>query len=94
MTPVLEFLLTSGQVIDVSHIVELKADYMLVSAFVDTRDCANTYHTYIRYMTIYRINVLSQPHDERPIGFTPPDLESVPAPEAPPARVKAKKKAK
>jgi hypothetical protein len=95
MTPVLEFLLTSGQVIDVAHIVELKPDYMLVSAFVDTRDCAKVYHAYIRYMTIYRINVLSQPYDERPIGFSARDLESVPAPVAPPAPVKgAKKKAR
>ncbi|MCC6463772.1 MAG: hypothetical protein IT463_00370 [Planctomycetes bacterium] len=68
-TPVLELLLTSGQVLDISHILELKSEYMLVSAFVDTRDCENTFQTFIRYQTIYRINVLSRPHDERPIGF-------------------------
>ncbi|MCZ7607074.1 MAG: hypothetical protein M5U25_13590 [Planctomycetota bacterium] len=60
-TPVLEIMLTSGQVLDISHIIELKQDYMLVSAFVDTRDCTNTYQAYIRYMTIYRINVLVRP---------------------------------
>ena len=69
VTPVLEIMLTSGQVLDVSHIVELKPEHMLVSAFRDGRDCADTFHSYIRYATIYRINVLSQPADERPIGF-------------------------
>lgn len=69
-TPVLELLLTSGQVLDVSHIVELTPDYMLVAVFRDTRTCEDVYNTYIRYLTIFRINVLSQPHEERPIGFT------------------------
>ena len=55
-TPILEVMLTSGQVLDISAIVELKQDYMLVSAFVDTRDCENTYQAYVRYQTIYRIN--------------------------------------
>ena len=36
--PVLEMLLTSGQVLDVSHIVDLQPDYMLVCAFTDVRD--------------------------------------------------------
>lgn len=71
LTPVLELMLTSGQVVDVAHIIELKQDYMLVCAFVDARDCANTYQAYIRYITIYRINVLTPPTTERPIGFTP-----------------------
>lgn len=68
-TPVLELLLTSGQVLDVSHILELKPDYMLVAVFRDTRTCEDTYNTYLRYLTIFRINVLSRPHEERPIGF-------------------------
>jgi hypothetical protein len=92
MTPVLEILLTSGQVIDVSHIIELSQDYMVVSAFVDTRDCSNTYHAYVRYVTIYRINVLSQPTGERPIGFTPQEPAGMAAREAPPARAKGAKK--
>lgn len=67
--PVLEIMLTSGQVLDVSHISELKDDYMLVSAFIDERDCADTYHTYIRYQTIYCINVLNKSRKERTMGF-------------------------
>lgn len=69
-TPVLELLLTSGQVLDVSNILELKPEYMLVSVFRDNRTCDDTYNTYIRYVTIFRINVLSQPHETRPIGFS------------------------
>jgi hypothetical protein len=92
MTPVMEIMLTSGQVIDISHIIELKEDYMLVCAFVDARDCAKTYHAYIRYITIYRINVLSQPREDRPIGFSNQEPAGVEAPEAPPARVKGEKK--
>jgi hypothetical protein len=69
-TPVLEIMLTSGQVIDVASIVELKQDYMLVNAFLDTRDCTKTYNTYVRYMTIYRLNVMTTPSDERAIGFS------------------------
>lgn len=68
-TPVLEIMLTSGQVLDVSNIVDLRDDYMLVCVFSDARDCSQTYHTYIRYLTIYRINVLTQSADVRPLGF-------------------------
>lgn len=75
-TPVLELLLTSGQVMDVSHILELKQEYMLVSVFRDERTCDDTYNTYVRYQTIYRINVLSKPNDERPIGF---QMQKLPA---------------
>lgn len=70
-TPILEILLSSGQVLDISQIVELKSDYMLASVFEDTRDCERTYQAYIRYITIYRINVLTQPLEERSIGFSP-----------------------
>ena len=66
--PVLEMLLTSGQVLDVSHIVDLQPDYMLVCAFTDVRDCSDTFHTYVRYQTIYSINVLTKAHNERSIG--------------------------
>lgn len=76
-TPVLELLLTSGQVMDVSHILELKPDYMLVSVFRDERTCEDTYNTYLRYQTIYRINVLSKPNDVRPIGFTMQKLPAI-----------------
>ncbi len=68
-TPVLEVMLTSGQVLDISHIEDLRDDYMLVSVFTDIRDCSQTYHAYVRYLTIYRINVLTEPRDERPLGF-------------------------
>lgn len=93
-TPVLEIMLTSGHVLDIAHIIELKSDYMLVSAYVDNRDCEYTYNAYIRYITVYRINVLTRPTDERPIGFTnrepqldvedrlqlPPSPREIPAP--------------
>jgi len=71
MTPVLELMLTSGQVVDVAHIIELKQDYMLVAAFIDSRDCSQVFQAYIRYITIYRINVLNEPRAVRPIGFEP-----------------------
>lgn len=84
-TPILEVQLTTGQVIDVSHIEELKPDYMLVSAFLDSRDCERTFQTYIRYVTIYRINMSTRPVEERAIGFTPHE------PAAEEETVKAKK---
>jgi hypothetical protein len=67
--PVLELLLTSGQVLDVSHIVDLKEDYMLLCAFTDVRDCSETYHTYVRYQTIFGINVLTKSSSGRSMGF-------------------------
>lgn len=76
-TPILELLLTSGQVLDVSHILELKPDYMLVNVFRDERTCEDTYNTYLRYQTIFRINVLTKPHEVRPIGFTMQKLPSM-----------------
>ena len=97
-TPVLEIVLTSGQVLDVANIIELKSDYMLVQAFVDNRDCEFTYNAYIRYLTIYRINVLTQPVNERPIGFTNQDIkfdpEDKPVMPERPASAKGKKKGK
>ena len=69
MVPVLEMMLTSGQVLDVSNIIELKDDYMLVSVFLDEHDCTQTYHSYIRYQTIYSINLLNKPRNERTMGF-------------------------
>lgn len=89
-TPILEIMLTSGQVLDVSQIIELKSDYMLVEAFVDTRDCERTYKAYIRFITIYRINVQTRPREERAIGFTPHEPEA--AEDERPARAAAKKK--
>ena len=76
-TPVLELVLTTGQVVDVSHIVQVKPEYMLVSAFVDARDCKYTYETYIRYQTIYRINVSTPASETRQIGFKPHEPEIV-----------------
>lgn len=76
-TPVLELVLTTGQVVDVSHIVQVKPEYMLVSAFVDVRDCKFTYETYIRYQTIYRINISTPGSESRSIGFTPHEPEVI-----------------
>ncbi|MBK9974169.1 MAG: hypothetical protein IPP14_05290 [Planctomycetes bacterium] len=75
-TPILELLLTSGQVLDVSHVMELKPEYGLFCVFRDERNCEDTYNTYVRYQTIFRINVLSKPHEERPIGF---NMQNAPA---------------
>jgi hypothetical protein len=87
-TQVLEIILTSGQVLDVARIVELKGDHMLLEVFIDSRDCDNTYHSYIRYITIYRINVLNAPREERPIGFS----NRAPNPEEQPAETTPNKK--
>ncbi|MDC1142586.1 hypothetical protein OAU50_05810 [Planctomycetota bacterium] len=68
-TPIIELMLTNGQVLDVSCIVELKPDYVLLEAFIDDHDPERTFRTFIRYQTIFRINVLRQPKNDRPIGF-------------------------
>ena len=68
-TPIIELMLSNGQVLDVSCIVELKPNYVLVEAFIDERDPENTFRTFIRYQTIYRINVQRSPKNDRPIGF-------------------------
>jgi hypothetical protein len=93
-TQVLEIILTSGQVLDVARIVELKSDHMLLEVFIDSRDCDNTYHAYIRYITIYRINVLNAPRAERPIGFSnrAPVAEDEPVKPAPKSKTGAKPK--
>ncbi len=69
-TPVLEIMLANGQVLDVSYIIELKDEYALMAVFVDERDCRETYETYIRYRTIFKINVLTPKTKDRPIGFS------------------------
>ncbi len=96
-TPVLEIMLTSGQVLDVSHIEDLRDEYMLACVFSDIRDCSQTYHTYLRYQTIFRINVLTQPRDERPLGFNtrhqPLIMENGKAPSLDLEEIMAKRKA-
>ena len=68
---VLEIALVSGALLDVSHIIEIADEYMLISAFLDTRSCEDTYHTYLRYDTIFRINILDRPSSSKPVGFDP-----------------------
>jgi hypothetical protein len=68
-TPIIELMLTNGQVLDVACVIELKPEYVLVEAFIDERDPERTFRTFIRYQTIYRINVQSKPKDDREIGF-------------------------
>ena len=71
-TPVLQLMLASGQVLDVSNILELQPGYMVVDVFDDPTDrtCERTHRVYIRYATIYRIDVRSAPSAERPLGFS------------------------
>ncbi len=66
---VLELVLVSGQVLDISHFEEFDNDYMLACVFVDDRNCEDIYHTYIRYDAIFRVNVFDAKKDSRQLGF-------------------------
>jgi hypothetical protein len=68
-TTVLEIVLVSGQTLDVSHIEDFDQEYMLVCCFVDERTCESVYHSYIRYDSIFRVNVYESSPEERPLGF-------------------------
>lgn len=71
-TPVLYLILVSGQRLDVSHIAELHARYMVVEAFddPDDRSCKSTHRVYIRYGAIFQIEVRIADRADRALGFT------------------------
>jgi hypothetical protein len=68
---VLELVLAGGETLDISHFVEFDDSYVLAAVFLDTRSCGTVYHAYVRYETIYRVNVVEAALAERPVGFKP-----------------------
>lgn len=68
VTTVFELVLSTGAVIDVSRILEIDDDYILLAAFLDSRTCEDEFVTYIRYDTILQIN-LREERGETRLGF-------------------------
>ncbi|MCA8940301.1 MAG: hypothetical protein KDB07_10850 [Planctomycetes bacterium] len=70
-TTVLELILADGITLDVVYFEEIDPKYLLVVAFTDSRNCEETFHTYVRYETILRINIINMDSIDRPVGFNP-----------------------
>lgn len=68
-TTVLELVLVSGQALDINKIIDFDQDYMLVCCFDDEHSEESLYHSYVRYDTIFRVNVYESSREERPLGF-------------------------
>jgi hypothetical protein len=68
-TTILELVLVSGQALDINKIMDFDHEFMLVCCFVDEHSSELVYHSYVRYDTIFRVNVYESSPDKRPVGF-------------------------
>lgn len=70
-TTTLELMLTNGERIDVSNLIELQPDLLVLDAFDPSdRTCKHTTRMFLRYGTIYRVAINRQTKADRPIGFS------------------------
>ena len=67
--PVVELLLTNGQLCDVYHFEAFERDYLVAQLFVDAPECDDLYRSYIRYESVFRVNIRVYQTRTRKVGF-------------------------
>lgn len=67
--PVLELELTNGETPDVYYFEAFRKQYLVALLFVDPPQCDQFYRTFIRYETIYRVNIRYYDPPTRMLGF-------------------------
>lgn len=80
-TPVVELELASGETADVAAFTAFKKDHLVAQLYVDPPSCEGFYLSFIRYETIFRINIRSYDSPTRTLGFrvdTAPEVEEGP----------------
>lgn len=69
--PVVVLELVNGEVCDIYSFEAFKRDYLIAQVFVDAPECDDFYLTFIRYVTIFRVNIRTFPAPDRRLGFKP-----------------------
>lgn len=69
--PVVELELVNGQTCDVFHFIAFQREFLIADLFVDPPDCEDLYRSYIRYETVFRVNIRYYPAPSRRLGFEP-----------------------
>ena len=80
-TPVVELELASGVTADVAAFQAFKKDHLVAQLYVDPPSCNAFYLSFIRYETIFRVNVRSYDPPARSLGFryaASPEVEEGP----------------
>lgn len=75
--PVVVLELANGVSCDVFAFEAFKKNLLVAQVFVDPPDCDDVYLSFIRYETIFRVNVRYYPSPDRRLGFkvTNPEVE-------------------
>ena len=69
--PVVELELVNGRTCDVFCFVEFRRELLVAELFVDPPKCDRYYRSYIRFESIFRVNIRSYKSAERKLGFKP-----------------------
>ena len=73
--PVVELELVNGRICDVFHFVAFRRDHIVAELFVDPPDCSDLYLSYIRYESVFRVNVRHYRGNDRKLGFKSDETE-------------------
>jgi len=75
--PVVVLELVNGVTCDVYAFEAFRKNLLVAQVFVDPPDCDDVYLTFVRYETIFRVNVRYYPSPDRRLGFkvTSPEIE-------------------
>ncbi|MBI4242880.1 MAG: hypothetical protein HY606_02215 [Planctomycetes bacterium] len=69
--PVVELQLFNGETCDIYSFEQFRREFIVAQIFVDPPKCEEFYKSYIRYETIFKINIRQYKEQTRPIGFRP-----------------------
>jgi len=66
---VVELVLVNGTVLDVNCFEEFRRHYLVADVFVDPPQCDHLYKTYVRYDSVFQVNVRQFKAPNRKLGF-------------------------
>ncbi|MBL4846319.1 MAG: hypothetical protein JKY65_12390 [Planctomycetes bacterium] len=69
--PVVELQLANGETCDVFAFQAFEEDHIVAQLFDDPPDCKSFYVSFIRYETVFRVNIRYYEPPKRPFGFKP-----------------------
>lgn len=69
--PVVELQLVSGETCDVFAFEAFHEDHLVAQLFDDPPNCESFYLSFIRYETVFRVNIRYYEPPARPFGFKP-----------------------
>ena len=69
--PVVELELSNGETPDVYYFEAFRTEFLVALLFVDPPKCDDFYRSFIRYESIFRVNIRYYKSPERKLGFSP-----------------------